>query len=59
VLDDEEQFIGVLRPAHRVLRGQQPVEVEVSAVVHGRPEVGPDPRFDRAFTSLQRHSVSP
>ena len=41
VLDDEQQLVVVLRAAHRVLRVQQPVEIQVAAVGHRPAEIGP------------------
>ena len=53
VLDDEQQFVVVLRPLRRALRTDSRVsQVEVAAVAHAVAEVGDDRCLDRAGVRL-------
>ena len=52
VLDDEEQLVMVLGIAHRMLRGEEPIEVEVRPVRHLLPQVGVDLVFEGALVLL-------
>jgi hypothetical protein len=52
VLDDEQQFVVVLRPRDRPLRREQRGQVEVSAVAHAIAEVGDDGCLDATGVAL-------
>ena len=58
VLDDEEQLVGVLRIAQRVLGGEQRVEVEVTGVVALVREVRAHTGFQGPVSLLDRHRVT-
>ena len=55
MLDDEQEFVGVLRVAQRTLSRKQRVEIEVAAVAHPVAEVGDDGFFDVTSVVVDAH----